>query len=225
MATTYMQMASDFATPKLRGPGEGKTLNVLGDQVTIKVSSAESGGTCAVIEDVCPPQSGPPQHIHKWEDEAFYILEGEYELRMGDQLLRAGKGAFAFLPRGIAHTFKNVGTTPGRHLVTIMPGGFERFFERIDQISQAGPPDFEKVLALADSFGLIFVGPKDQRAGGRPPHSSMISRNARVHPVPHPAVVPGRRAFGRRSEEAAREDRLPDEGRRSGLRSRGAHPS
>jgi quercetin dioxygenase-like cupin family protein len=161
MATSGIHLVSDFVTPKLRRPGEGKTLNVLGDRVTIKVSSAETGGTCAVIEDVCPPQGGPPLHIHQWEDEAFYILEGEYEFRLGDRRMRAGKGAFAFLPRGVAHTFKNVGTTPGRHLTTIVPGGFERFFERIDQISKAGPTDFDAVLALADSFGLIFVGPKD----------------------------------------------------------------
>jgi quercetin dioxygenase-like cupin family protein len=161
MATTGMQLASEFATPKLLGPGAGKALSVLGDRVTIKVSSAETGGACAVIEDVCPPQGGPPLHIHQWEDEAFYVLEGEYEFRLGDQRVRAGKGAFAYLPRGIAHTFKNVGTTPGRHITTIIPGGFERFFERVDQLSQAGPPDFDALLALADSFGLIFVAPRD----------------------------------------------------------------
>lgn len=161
MAASQLQLGSEIGTPKLRGPGEGKKLNVLGDEVTIKVSSAETGGTCAVIEDVCPPGGGPPLHIHQWEDEAFYILEGDYEFRLGDQRMRAGQGTFAFLPRGIAHTFKNVGTTTGRHIVTITPGGFERFFERIDQLSQNGPPDFEKVLAAADSFGLIFVGPKE----------------------------------------------------------------
>jgi len=58
------------------GPGEGQTIPVPGHKVTHKVVGADTGGAYALME-VELHGDGPPQHIHKTEDEAFYVLEGE----------------------------------------------------------------------------------------------------------------------------------------------------
>ena len=47
-----------------------------GDRVTFLVTGAESHGGCFIVEGMVPPGGGPPPHIHRFEDESFYILEG-----------------------------------------------------------------------------------------------------------------------------------------------------
>ena len=56
-----------------------------------------TGGRYAVIEQVTPPGWGPPRHIHSREDEIFYILDGSYELHVGDERRTVSAGASAIL--------------------------------------------------------------------------------------------------------------------------------
>ena len=64
--------------------GEGRAAWVVGDLYTVKASGADTGGAFALIEVLVPPQSGPPPHVHSREDEAFYVLEGEFEVHVDD---------------------------------------------------------------------------------------------------------------------------------------------
>ncbi|MEE9249342.1 MAG: integrase core domain-containing protein, partial [Dehalococcoidia bacterium] len=57
---------------------------------------------------------GPPAHIHKNEDELSYILEGEFNLRLGERTQKVGAGTFIFIPRGTVHALADVGSKPGR---------------------------------------------------------------------------------------------------------------
>ena len=59
-------------------PGEGKALHMLGTLLTVKIGSDSTGGAYALIEEIEPPRWSSPPHIHRHEDETFYILEGEY---------------------------------------------------------------------------------------------------------------------------------------------------
>jgi quercetin dioxygenase-like cupin family protein len=136
-----------------------KRLNVLGADITCIVSGADTGGAYAMVEEASRPYAGPPVHNHSREDEGFYVLEGEYEVHLGDQVIRATPGSFVFAPRGIPHTFQCVGTKPGKIHVTISPAGFERFLEEISELASAGPPDMQKVIALGGKYGLEFLGP------------------------------------------------------------------
>ncbi len=136
---------------------EGKVLSVLGQTITCKVRSEDTQGAYSVIEQLAPPQSGPPLHIHYHEDEILYILEGTWEIQLRNQTFTATKGTIATLPRNIPHTFKNVGSSPSKVLVTIIPGGFERFFEEVNQLPPASPPDIERVKAIARKYELEFL--------------------------------------------------------------------
>jgi quercetin dioxygenase-like cupin family protein len=93
-----------------------------------KVKTQETRGAYSVLESVVQPSTGPEPHRHSREEEGFYILEGQYEFRVGTQVIKAGPGDFLFAPRNVPHTYKNVGTTPSRHLTIISPGGLESFF-------------------------------------------------------------------------------------------------
>lgn len=135
------------------GTGEGKTISVLGDAYTYKAAKDETGGAYALIEGRIEG-NGPPPHIHTAEEEAFYVLEGELDILVGERIVKAPAGAFLLVPRGTVHTFSKSGTAPAKILIIISPAGFERFFEEI-----AGPPDLEKIMALAPKYNLKIVGP------------------------------------------------------------------
>src|SRR5262249_62020325 len=80
------------AKPKIVPPGAGKALHVLGDVVTSVVVGADTGGAYAVQQQATQPGGGPALHRHSREDEGFFVLEGEYEFRVGEQTLRAPPG-------------------------------------------------------------------------------------------------------------------------------------
>jgi quercetin dioxygenase-like cupin family protein len=98
-------------------------------------------------------------HRHSREDEGFFVLAGEYELRVGEQTFRAAPGTFVFGPRGLAHTFRCLGPGPGKILVIISPPGFAALFEELDVLARQGTPDRGQVVALAGKYGLEILGP------------------------------------------------------------------
>ena len=146
-------------SPKVVLPGAGKALHVLGDVVMSLVVGADTGGAYAVQQQDTRPGDGPPLHRHSREDEGFFVLAGEYEFRVGEQTFRAGPGTFVFGPRGIPHTFKCLGPSPGKIQVIICPPGFEAFFEEVDVLARRGRPDMGQVVALAGKYGVEFLGP------------------------------------------------------------------
>ena len=111
-----------------RDEGE-TTLWVLGELNIIRAR----GETYTLLESATPPGGGLPPHVHYAQDEAIYILEGEYSLVSGDEESRLGPGSFASLSKGTVHALKKVaGDGPGRSLALLTPpGALERFFEEV----------------------------------------------------------------------------------------------
>jgi quercetin dioxygenase-like cupin family protein len=115
-------------------PGEGRTLWVLGELVTYKVTSDQTGGAYLLFEVATKPGTGAPPHVQHREDEAFYVLEGDYEFLVEDRTLRMLAGSLLYVPKGNLHAHKNVGEGMGRMLVSQTPGGLhERFFEEVGE--------------------------------------------------------------------------------------------
>ena len=152
-----------FSAAAILAPGEGETLNVLGNRCVVKVGAAQTGGLLMTMESHVDPQAGPPPHVHHREDETFYILEGDFEFRLGDETIRAGAGAFVYAPRGQVHTFRNISPTQqGRLLVTTVPAGIEAFYQRLNALPP-GPPDVARVRAIAQEYGITIMTPGERR--------------------------------------------------------------
>lgn len=153
-------METNDRSPVHVRPGEGESVWLLGDLYTFKAMSEDTGGAYAIWETTSPPENGPPPHRHHREDEIFYVLDGELEFLVDDDVFRGGPGTFLRIPKGTMHTFKNVGTAPARFLVTVVPGGFEKFFleagepatDKDSPPAQEGPPDVEKLVATAAKY-------------------------------------------------------------------------
>jgi quercetin dioxygenase-like cupin family protein len=79
-------------------PGGGRSIWLLGMLITFKAVGEETGGEYSVFEQTVPPRAEMPPHIHHRESEAFYVLEGEFDLLTGGQATRAGAGEFVLVP-------------------------------------------------------------------------------------------------------------------------------
>ncbi|MBC7812481.1 MAG: quercetin 2,3-dioxygenase [Burkholderiales bacterium] len=130
--------------------------------VTIKASAETTGGSMAVMEFISLPGPGP-LHLHHLETEAFYILEGQMRVVVGDESWIAGPESFVWLPRGIQHGYA-VGDVPLRMLVIALPAGFEDFIREAGEPAQehALPPlglfDMDRTMAAAANHQIDMLG-------------------------------------------------------------------
>jgi len=149
-------MPFDFTTtetpvPIIHPPGDGKTVGVLRSKSVFKVESHQTQGAYAILEQDIPAGHGPPLHVHRHETEIFYILEGDFEIRIGGQTIPASRGAIATCPRDIPHTFRNVGKTHGKLLLTVIPGRFSEYFAEVDQVDDG---DKAAIIALCKKYDV-----------------------------------------------------------------------
>lgn len=138
-----------------------------GSLMTFIITGKDTGGAFFLAEMSVPPGGGPPPHIHQLEDESFHVLEGRLTVRVGEDTITASPGDFAFLPRGIAHSFKNNGDAPVKALVLVTPAGLENYFAEVfdpaaDRFA-APPPSGKELIARAVAasarYGLVLLPP------------------------------------------------------------------
>jgi mannose-6-phosphate isomerase-like protein (cupin superfamily) len=103
-------------------PGQGRSLSVLGLPFTLKAADSDTGGAYFLVEGTLV-DDGPPPHIHKNEDEAFYVLEGEFNVQIG---IKKSKQA-----RGHSFLFRKGRCTPNPMQVQHLQSCFSSFLQPI----------------------------------------------------------------------------------------------
>ena len=142
--------------PRLLRPNEGERVDLRSVGVRFMAWSEETGGGFSLVEHPIPPKTlVAPLHLHEREDEYSFVLEGRMGATLGDDVVYAETGDFAFKPRNQWHTFWNPDDTPCRILEIISPGGFEHFFEEFAAL-MAGKFDPEELTQLAAGYGHYF---------------------------------------------------------------------
>ena len=81
----------------------------------------------ALLEITFDPGSGVDPHFHKGHSDSFYILEGEVEFHVGDEVVHATPGTYVLAPPNVVHWFRNVSDEPVRLLNLHTPGGFVQY--------------------------------------------------------------------------------------------------
>jgi quercetin dioxygenase-like cupin family protein len=147
--------------------GVGRSVEALpGETVILKATSADTDGAYTLIEVINEPQSGPPLHLHRHDDVAFYILEGTYafQIGVGEASLTATAGWFMTAPKGVPRSYKNIGTTPARMLALFVPAGIaENLFEDLSKLHAAGTWDMDNIVAVSAKHGIEAVPPPPER--------------------------------------------------------------
>ena len=142
--------------PKIVRSNEGKLVNVLGDRQMFKLTGQDTNNLFTLIEEENDPGTAIPLHVHENEDEVFKVVEGEMELTVGDQTTVLKAGDLAFGPRGIPHSWKIIGNSKAKVILSVFPAGIEYMFEELGELPP-GPPDFPKVAEICGRYGVRFI--------------------------------------------------------------------
>lgn len=129
-------------------------------QITIKFlqESAGTNGSMAMFEFSVPAGARvPAPHSHAHFDETIYGLVGVITFTVGGEMVRVGPGESYFIPRGVVHGFKNLGTVDAKALAVVTPAliGTEFFKEIGAIVNFGGPPDPAKMKETMLRHGLV----------------------------------------------------------------------
>jgi len=130
----------------IRAPQEGASLRVVGDQVRVLASGQDTAGAYEVFDVVGPPDNGPPIHQHPW-NEAYFVLEGELAVRLGEAEFKAVPGTFFNVPAGAWHGYR-ITSPRARVLIVSERASVSAFFTDVDR-EIGTPPDFQRLLEIA----------------------------------------------------------------------------
>ena len=100
--------------PIALGPGEG---------TPVKADRPE----LSLLEVTFDPGSGVDPHFHKGHSDSFYVLEGEVEFHVGDEVVHGTPGTYVLAPPNVVHWFRNLSDEPVRMLNLHTPGGFAQY--------------------------------------------------------------------------------------------------
>lgn len=136
-------------------PGEGNHLTMGNSEVIFKAVGADTHGHLGLFENLIQPGGTAPElHLHRQMEELFYVVEGEVEIQVGNQIVQGQPGAFVLVPRNTPHTFANRGTKLAKLLIMFCPGGErEKYFEGLASLLKDGhKPDRKALLELMRRF-------------------------------------------------------------------------
>jgi mannose-6-phosphate isomerase-like protein (cupin superfamily) len=130
--------------PVVITPKQALSIKPFGLDMDVLLTTEVTGGATSVIVAWHKPGEGPPDHVHFKQEEILFIIEGHYEVTVGDETAKAGPGSIVFIPRNVVHRFTNVGGITGRML------GW------ISELATAGGFTSEKVIEISKTFDTHF---------------------------------------------------------------------
>jgi quercetin dioxygenase-like cupin family protein len=123
--------------------------------VLVKLYGEETNGAVSIIEQYFAPGLLLPPHVHQ-NDVWLYVLDGEMQARVGDEVVTATSGCWVLKPRRIPHTMWNASDTAARIVELYTPGGFELFFSDLGDRLAQGPTAIDELNRLGERHGIRF---------------------------------------------------------------------
>lgn len=138
----------------VREQGEGMRYVLRGSEIIFKALGSETGGVFSFLEREVPAGGRmPPAHRHEGP-EAFYVLDGVLEFRVGEDVVNGGAGAFVLLPPRVGHTFGNTSDASARLLTIHAPAADPYFAEMHELWAAPEPPTAEQEREVQRRHGL-----------------------------------------------------------------------
>jgi mannose-6-phosphate isomerase-like protein (cupin superfamily) len=136
-------------------------LHIMGGMFSCMISSKDTGGELCAYDTYRLEKGGPALHFHHSQDEWFYIIKGEFIVKVGDDMFNLSPGDSAFAPRTIPHAFAKISEGEAQMIVLFQPAGsMEDFFKQMSKFGSSIPKDQEKVFKdLWHAHGMEMVGP------------------------------------------------------------------
>ncbi|RUU58849.1 cupin domain-containing protein [Mesorhizobium sp. M2C.T.Ca.TU.002.02.1.1] len=139
------------AAPVIRMPDENKGVMLRGHPLVFLVTGEDTKHT-SMFDWTIPPGFATGLHVHRMQEETFYVLEGECVWHVGEKTIHATPGTYLFIPPGVQHNITNVAEKPARVLMTVSPPGHEHYFEELARLAVHGSPDAEALADLRNRY-------------------------------------------------------------------------
>jgi quercetin dioxygenase-like cupin family protein len=142
-------------------PGQGRVWEMAaGRSSALKLLGGETDESVMMFEETAPAGTQTTYHLHHDSDEVAYVLAGEITFKIGEEVTVGGPGTCAFMPRGLAHAWKNSGPETARVLFLYTPAGAGGFFEESQRLQRSYDSfDSEDVRAAYRRHRWEIVGP------------------------------------------------------------------
>ena len=115
-------------------------LMIMGGQFDCKVSSRDTNGALLIYDTIRHEKGGPALHLHHSQDEIFYVIKGEFLLKVGDETFQLKSGDTAFAPRKIPHAFAKTSDGEAQMLIMFQPAGsMEDYFKQVSKFGKDIP--------------------------------------------------------------------------------------
>lgn len=150
------EMTSAYALqPIALRSDEGEARWWFGQLAVLKTTADDTAGQLTIVEITAPPGLETPLHVHRRDDEGFWVLEGDLTFEVGDATIEAHAGDYVFGPRDIPHRF-TIGEQGCRMLFILVPAGIEDLIRATSETapSRTIPPPPEKEPSLEEIEGL-----------------------------------------------------------------------
>ncbi len=148
---------SPLASALILDPGAGNRLSFGADhQIVIKCGGADGMGSLILAESTIPAGfPAPVPHFHRQMLDAFWVLEGTLDVRLGDVWATVQVGDLALVPPGNIHTVANRSAAPVRVLNIAAPGGYERYLIEVAREVAGGSPDPSRMAEIASRYDFV----------------------------------------------------------------------
>ena len=123
----------------------------MGMLLTNLTETPDTNGAFSLFEAILVPGTEPPPHMHSREDELFYVLEGEFDVYVGEEVFNGKTGECIFLPRLKPHAFI-IRSPRLRLLILFTPGGLEEAFR-----SGGSPAQYLDLPSEAITYSMVEV--------------------------------------------------------------------
>jgi len=158
----------------------------MGMLLTNLTETPDTNAAFSLFEATLVPGTEPPPHVHSREDELFYVLEGEFDVYVGEEVFNGKTGECIFLPRFTPHAFI-IRSPRLRLLILFAPAGVEEAFRSMSSPAQdLNPPkgaltysaaDLEQTAQRFSTSGVRMLAP-DEVAQQLPLYPKSVPANA-----------------------------------------------
>ncbi len=139
-------------------PGGGLEYDWERDRTFVKVSSTDTDGAFALMEDNLKLEFSLGLHVHHQHAETFYILEGNVDFYIDGNWMTASPGTTVHIPPGIPHALDLPSGRTGKLLMIFQPGGFDRFLAEMSGLSEQQRADEALMIEISEKYDLIHLG-------------------------------------------------------------------
>lgn len=140
------------ASALIRQVGDFTGVKLAGQPMAFLVTGRDTKHT-SMFDWTVPAHFSTGRHVHRVQEETFFVIEGECEWQIGEKTVKAVPGTFVFIPPGVPHNIANFTDTPSRVIMTVSPPGHEHYFEELAKLaSEKTKPDPKAIGELRSRY-------------------------------------------------------------------------